>query len=366
MKDYMIVGCGIYGATFARIAADKGRKVLIIDKRNHIAGNCYTEYQDGIYIHKYGPHIFHTNSDIVWDFVNRFTDFNSFVNRPLARVGTSNDDCRIYSLPINLHTLSKVYNDVATPEEAREKIESERVKIDNPQNLEEFILSQIGEKLYKLFIYGYTKKQWNREPKDLPATIIKRIPIRFNFDNNYYNAKYQGIPLKGYTHMVGNMIDHPNIEVKTGEVYDGVWESIARKLIYTGSPDSLFNYEWGPLEYRSLRFNEERLDVDDFQGNAVVNYTNEKVPFTRITEHKHFTSAKTNHTIITKEYPEDWDKTKEAYYPVANEENNKKAGFYNLKAMENKIFLAGRLGSYKYLDMDQVIGMAINNSKNLL
>ena len=363
MYDYLIVGSGFFGSTFAQQATEKGYKCLIIDKRNHNAGNAYTEEVEGINVHKYGPHIFHTSDEKIWSYVNRFTKFNNFVNRPKV-----NYKGEIYSFPINLFTLYQLFG-VKTPEEAADLLE--RIKIDpqekgNQMNLEEWILSQVGEEIYRKFIYGYTKKQWGREPKDLPSSIIRRLPIRMTFDDNYFNDTYQGIPVGGYTKMIEKMQD--GIEVRLGVDYfenKDFFDSSAKTVVFTGAIDEFFNYRHGPLEYRSLRFETEIINVPDYQGNAVVNYTEEEVPYTRICEHKHFEFSKGKSTVITREYPDSWDLTKERYYPVNDLENNSRYSKYQKMARDiyPKYIFGGRLAEYKYYDMHQVIGSALSTVK---
>lgn len=352
--DYIIVGSGLFGSIFAREMLEMGRTCLVIDKRNHIGGNCYTENKDGIHIHKYGPHIFHTNSDKIWKYMNKWTDFNHFTYRPKV-----NYKDKLYSFPINLFTLYQLWG-VTTPEQAKQKIEKEKVNIPNPSNLEEWILSQVGEEIYKTFIYGYTKKQWNKSPKDLPASIIKRLPIRLFFDDNYFDDKYQGIPTEGYTPIFEKLLK--NIPIELGVDYlkeKNKWDSLAKKIVYTGAIDEFFDYDLGTLEWRSLKFEEEHLNIPDYQGVASVNYTEESVPYTRIVEHKHFNFGKQTHTVITKEYPEEWDKTKEKYYPLNDDKNNSLYLKYKQKINSDKYIFGGRLADYKYYDMDQVIGSAL-------
>lgn len=353
MYDYLIVGAGLFGAVFANAANSKGKKVLVIDRRDHIAGNVYTENIEDINVHKYGAHIFHTNNKEVWDFVNKFATFNRYTNTPIA-----NYNGEIYSLPFNMFTFNKMWG-VKTPEEARKKIE-EQVKnanIKNPKNLEEQAISLVGTDIYEKLIKGYTKKQWGRDCKTLPAFIIKRLPVRFTYDNNYFNAAYQGIPIGGYTKMVENMID--GIEVLLNEDFLDKKEEYtkkAKKIIYTGAIDEYFDYKLGALEYRSVYFETEVLDTSNYQGNAVVNYTDDKTPYTRIIEHKHFEYADTKKTVISKEYSKTAQKEDEPYYPVNDEKNNELYEKYLLLAKEEKnIIFGGRLGSYKYYDMDKVI-----------
>ena len=358
--DYLIVGCGLYGSTFAQQATEYGYKCLIIDKRNHIGGNCYTEKKEDIDIHKYGPHIFHTNSDKIWDYVNRFSKFNNFINRPKV---CYND--RIYSFPINLMTLYHLWG-VKTPQEALSKLESVRIHNETPENLEEWILSQVGEEIYKTFIYGYTKKQWGTEPKNLPSFIIKRLPIRLNFDDNYYFDKYQGVPIDGYTNMITNMID--GIEYILDADYfsnRSYYDGLAKTIVYTGPIDKFFDYTFDKLEYRTLSFETLRLDTQDYQGNAIINFTSDKVPYTRIVEHKHFNmshSGNIPYTYITKEFSAKWSDQSDPYYPINNEQNNFRYSQYKHLAQttsKDKYIFGGRLAEYKYYDMHQIIGSAL-------
>lgn len=354
--DYLIVGCGLFGSVIAQRAIEKNKTVLIIDKRSHIGGNCYTENINGIDIHKYGPHIFHTNNDRIWEYVNRFTKFNNYVNRPKV-----NYRGHIYSFPINLMTLYQLWG-VKNPKEAKQKLDEVKIKIEDPNNLEEWILSQVGEEIYYTFIYGYTRKQWNTEPKNLPSFIIKRLPIRLNFDDNYFYDKYQGIPEDGYTNMILNMIQGAdfdlNIDYFSNRDY---WDNKAKKVIFTGKIDEFYGYKFGQLNYRGLKFENIILkDTEDFQGNAIMNYTDSEIAYTRIIEHKHFTFTNCNDTIITKEYPDNYDNSKIPYYPINTEENNKTYEKYtNIAKQEIKYLFGGRLAEYRYYDMHQVIGSAL-------
>lgn len=357
MYDYLIIGCGLFGATFAEQAKRFNKKCLIIDSRDHIGGNCYTENLNGINIHKYGPHVFHTNNDYIWQYVNKFIKFNNFINRP--KVNYKNN---IYSFPINLLTLHQFWG-TSTPKEAEKKLNKVKINIKNPSNLEEWILSQVGEEIYYTFIYGYTKKQWKTEPKNLPSFIIKRLPIRTNFDDNYFFDKYQGIPIGGYTKMIENMLE--GVKVILNENYFNkrdYWDKKAKNIVYTGKIDEFFNYKHGELDYRSLKFETEKLSIKDFQGNAIVNYTEESIPYTRIIEHKHFEFGTQNYTYITKEYPDDWDKTKVPYYPINNDRNNKIYKNYKSLIDKKNIIFGGRLAEYKYYDMHQVIASALKKS----
>lgn len=353
--DYLFVGAGLYSAVLARELSNVGKKCLIIDRRPHIGGNVYTENISGINVHKYGPHIFHCNDDKIWAYVNKFAKFNNYVNRPKVRYKGE-----IYSFPINLFTLYQLWG-VKTPSEALQKLNSVKVKIQNPSNLEEWILSEVGEEVYQTFVYGYTKKQWGRHPNELPASIIRRLPIRLTFDDNYFTDKYQGIPIGGYTQMISNMIGET--PVATGEDFlkdVAYWEKQADRIIYTGAIDEFFNYSEGALEYRGLDFKTEVLGINDFQGNAIVNYTEESVPYTRICEHKHFEFGTQDNTVITKEYPKQWKKGEEAYYPVNDDKNNLLFSKYqSLASKYKKYSFGGRLGSYKYYDMHQVIGASL-------
>ena len=353
--DYLIVGCGLYGATFANITKKKNKKCLIIDSRNHIGGNCYTENKEGINVHKYGPHIFHTNNDEIWKYINQFAKFNNYINRP--KVNFKN---KIFSFPINLFTLYQLWG-INNPDIAEKKLEEVKAKIKEPKNLEEWILSQVGEEIYHTFIYGYTKKQWGREPKELPSFIIKRLPIRLNFDDNYFFDKYQGIPIGGYTKMIENMLE--GTDVILGENYFDrreYWEQKAKNIVFTGKIDEFYDYKYGKLEYRSLRFDTERRGIKDYQGNAIINYTEENVPYTRIIEHKHFEFGNQNYTYITKEYPDNWDETKVPYYPINDDKNNSLYKKYLSLNKSNDILFGGRLAEYKYYDMHQVFSSALD------
>ena len=354
MYDYLIVGAGLFGATFANLAHRDGKKVLVIDKRSHIAGNVYTENIEGINVHKYGAHIFHTNEKAVWDFVNEFATFNRFTNSPVA-----NYKGELYSLPFNMYTFNKMWG-VVTPDEAREIIEKQRGEIDGePRNLEEQAIALVGRDIYEKLVKGYTEKQWGRPCSELPAFIIKRLPVRFSFDNNYFNALYQGIPEGGYTAMVERMLE--GVEVKLNETYvKGKYE--ADKVVYTGAIDQYFNYCLGNLEYRSVRFENEILDMNNFQGNAAVNYTDAETPWTRIIEHKWFEFGDNlPRTVISREYSSEWKIGDEPYYPVNDEKNSKLYEEYRALAdKEDKVIFGGRLGQYKYYDMDKVILEAIN------
>lgn len=362
MHDFLIVGSGLFGSVFARNAAERGYSSLVIDKRDHIGGNCYTEKIEGINVHKYGPHIFHTNNDKVWKFVNRFSEFNGYQHH--GRVKTKG---RVFSFPINLLTLNQLWG-VQTPVAAAERLAEVQVpcKDSNP-NLEDWILSQVGEELYEKFVKGYTTKQWGRPPSELPNFIIKRLPIRLNYDDRYFNDRYQGIPSNGYTAMFENIIDHHDIKVQTNVNYfENIKElsSIAKKTIFTGMPDKLFDYKYGELEYRSLKFSHEVVE-GNWQGCSVMNYTDENVPYTRIVEHKHFEFKESKKSVITHEYPDTYDRNKTPYYPVRDQKNIEIYEKYKKQSKESDIILGGRLGSYMYYDMHQVIAQAISMSNKL-
>lgn len=363
MYDYLVVGAGLFGATFAYNANKAGKKVLVIDKRNHIAGNIYTENVEDINVHRYGAHIFHTNSKRVWDFVNLFAEFNRFTNSPIA-----NYKGEIYSLPFNMYTFNKMWG-VVTPSQAKEKIKEQVLKagIKEPKNLEEQAISLVGTDIYEKLIKGYTKKQWGRDCKELPAFIIKRLPVRFSYNNNYFNALYQGIPIGGYTKLVENMLK--GIDVRLGLDFLKDRENLsklAEKIVYTGAIDAYYDYKLGTLEYRSVRFEEEILDTDNFQGNAAVNYTDMETPYTRIIEHKWFEFKNQEKTVISKEYSSEWKRGDEPYYPVNDTKNQKLLEEYKeLAKKEEKVFFGGRLGEYKYYDMDMVIESALDFSMKL-
>ena len=357
MYDYLVVGSGLFGAVFARQATDAGKKVLVIDKRPNIAGNVYTEKVEGINFHKYGAHIFHTNNTEVWNYVNRFATFNRFTNSPVA-----NYKGELYSMPFNMYTFNKMWG-VVTPEEAAAKIEEQKKEITGePQNLEEQAISLVGRDIYEKLVKGYTEKQWGRDCKELPAFIIKRLPVRLTFDNNYFNALYQGIPIGGYTKMVANLLDGIDVQLNEDYLVDRAkWDALADKVVYTGAIDAFFDYSLGNLEYRSVRFENEVLDIPNFQGNAAVNYTDRETPWTRIIEHKHFEFGTQPKTVITREYPAEWEKGKEPYYPVNDPKNSELFDKYERRALEEKnVIFGGRLGMYRYMDMDQVIEEALS------
>lgn len=354
--DYLIVGAGLFGAVVAYEASQKGKKCLVIDRRDHIAGNVYTEEIEGIQVHKYGAHIFHTSDKKIWDYVNQFAEFNNYINSPIAVYGDE-----IYNLPFNMNTFSKMWG-VKTPKEAKKIIADQiaDLDIDEPHNLEEQALKLVGRDVYEKLIKGYTQKQWGRECKELPSFIIKRLPLRFTYDNNYFNDRYQGIPVDGYTAMVEKMLS--GAEVRLSTEYDDIKDEVeADKIIYTGMIDKYYDYSEGVLEYRSVRFETEVLDEENYQGNAVVNYTSADVPYTRIIEHKHFNFGKQPKTVISREYSSEWKKGDEPYYPVNDERNEALYKKYQaLAAKEDKILFGGRLGQYKYYDMDKVIAAALD------
>ena len=361
--DYLVVGAGLYGAVFAHEAKQKGKSVLVIDKRPHIAGNVYSKQVEGIHVHQYGAHIFHTNNRKVWQYITKFAEFNRFTNSPVA-----NYKGELYSLPFNMYTFNKMWG-VTTPEEATQKIEEQRREIvGEPKNLEEQAISLVGRDIYEKLIKGYTEKQWGRDCKELPAFIIKRLPVRLTFDNNYFNALYQGIPIGGYTKMVEQML--ADIEVRLNEDYLGKkaeYDAMAERIVYTGAIDAYFDYRLGNLEYRSVRFENEILDIPNYQGNAAVNYTDRETPWTRIIEHKWFEFGKDENgndlpkTVISKEYSSEWKPGDEPYYPVNDEKNGALYQAYKeLANQESNVIFGGRLGEYKYYDMDAVIAAALD------
>jgi len=359
--DYLIVGAGLYGAVFARELTDAGKRCLVIDRRSHIAGNVYTESVSGINVHKYGAHIFHTSDKEVWNYVNRFAEFNHFINSPIAVYGDE-----LYNLPFNMNTFSKMWG-IRTPAEARARIAEQvaELNITEPKNLEEQALSLVGTDVYTKLVKGYTEKQWGRDCKDLPAFIIKRLPCRFIYVNNYFNDRYQGIPIGGYTAMVEKMLSGVEVRLDT-DYFDLIEQEpeIAKKIVYTGCIDEFFGYRLGPLQYRSVRFETEELPMEDFQGNAAVNYTAREVPYTRIIEHKHFEFGKQPTTIISREYSAEWQPGMEPYYPVNDAENGALyAEYKKLADAQGNVIFGGRLGQYRYYDMDKVIRAALDDLK---
>jgi UDP-galactopyranose mutase len=360
--DYLVVGSGIFGATFAQQAKEKGKNVLVIDKRDHIAGNVYTKNVNGINAHQYGCHIFHTDKKDVWDYVNRFVSFNNYRHK-----GMVNFKGKMLSFPINLMTMSQLWG-VRTPEEARKRVEEEKLPCENPKNMEEWCLSVIGRTLYETFIEGYSTKQWEKHPRELSASIVKRLPVRYTFNDDYFHdLTYQGIPIGGYTKMVENMLDGVDVELGTDfESVRNKWKEYAKKLVFCGGIDSYFEYQHGELEYRSLKWDHKEMK-GDFQGHSCVNYTDLETPWTRIIEHKHFENPEAENTIISREYSVDWRETKDPYYPINDERNTSLYRKYrDLAENEKNVIISGRLGSYKYLDMDDTISMALKMTEKEL
>lgn len=358
--DYLIVGAGLFGSTFAYEMSKQGKKCLVIDRRNHIGGNIYCEEINGINVHKYGAHIFHTSDKQIWDYVNSFAEFNNYINSPIA-----NYKGELYNLPFNMNTFTKLWSDVRTPDDAKNKIKEQTKELENiePSNLEEQAIRLVGKDIYKKLVKGYTEKQWGRDCKELPSFIIKRLPVRFTFNNNYFNDKYQGIPIGGYNKIIEKMLENCDVELNVDYLDNKEkYNSLADKILYTGMIDEYFNYSLGNLDYRTLKFETEILEnVENFQGNAVINYTDRETPYTRIIEHKHFEFGTQKDTVITKEYPSNWKIGDEAYYPVNDEKNNTLFEQYRLLAcQETNVIFGGRLGNYKYYDMDKVIIEALN------
>jgi len=352
--DFLIVGAGLFGSVCARQLVDAGYKCLVVDKRNHIGGNCYTENVNGINVHKYGAHVFHTKNIGIWNFVNGFCEFNNYIHE--VKVNCKN---KLYPFPINFFTLHQLFG-ISNPSEIIKKLNEKRIEIKNPQNMEEFMLSQVGREIYEMFIYEYTKKQWNKDPKLLPVDIIKRVPIRFSFNDTYFEGQYQGIPIGGYSKLIANLLN--GCDIKLSSFFKDNMD-ICKNIIFSGRIDEFFDYKFGKLEFRSLRFEEQILDIEDFQGNSVINYADRDVPFTRIIEHKHFEFGKQKNTVITREYPSNEG---DAIYPINDEKNN---NLYNLYLEESKklknVFFGGRLGAYKYIDMDQAIEQALSLAERL-
>lgn len=356
--DYLIVGAGLFGSVFAYEATQRGKKCLVIDKRNHIAGNIYTENIEGINVHKYGAHIFHTSDKAIWEYVNRFADFNNYINSPIA---SYKDE--LYNLPFNMNTFSKMWG-IKTPAEAKAiiAVQIANLNIGEPQNLEEQALKLVGTDVYEKLIKGYTQKQWGRPCTELPAFIIKRLPLRFTYDNNYFNDRYQGIAIGGYTQIIEKMLAGSDVKTDT-DYFEFIKENpdIAEKTVFTGQIDEFFGYRYGALGYRSVRFENEILDTDNYQGNAVVNFTDKEVPYTRIIEHKHFEFGKQEKTVISREYSAEWQPGIEPYYPINDEANNALYEKYKaLAATRPDVIFGGRLGQYKYYDMDKVIAAALS------
>jgi UDP-galactopyranose mutase len=361
--DFLIVGAGLFGATFAHQAKRQGKRCLVIDKRNHAGGNIYCKKERDINVHVYGAHIFHTNDKPIWDFVNQFAEFNRYTNSPLARFKEE-----LYSLPFNMYTFYKLWG-TKTPEEARRKIDEqiEELNIAEPANLEEQALKLVGKDIYEKLIKGYTEKQWGRKATELPAFIIKRLPVRMTYDNNYFNDKYQGIPIGGYNKITEGLLRGIEVRLQTDYFKNrDLFNNLAENIVYTGPLDEYFDHCFGPLEYRSLRFEHEHLMIPNFQGNAVVNYTDSKIPYTRIIEHKHFEFGTQPTTIITKEYPVEWKPGMEQYYPINDEVNTKRFKKYQQKAAAEKAIFGGRLAEYRYYDMHQIIGSALVKARNIL
>ena len=361
--DYLVVGSGLYGAVFAHEARANGRSVLVVDKRPHIGGNVYTACVEGIHVHRYGAHVFHTNSERVWAYVNRFAGFSRYIHSPVA-----NYRGELYSLPFNMHTFRQMWG-VVTPEEAAARLEAQRREIaGEPANLEEQAISMVGRDIYEKLVRGYTQKQWGRDCRELPAFLIRRLPVRLTYDNNYYSARYQGIPVGGYTRMVANMLEGIEVRLNTDYLkHRAELDALARRVVYTGPIDAFFSYRLGALQYRSVRFEDELLDIPDFQGHAVVNYTDRETPWTRIIEHKWFASGRDEaggalrRTLISREFASEWQPGDEPYYPVNDEKNGALyAGYRALADAQQRVIFGGRLGEYQYYDMDQVIDAALN------
>ena len=359
--DYLIVGSGLFGSIFAHEMTKKGKKCLVIEKREHIGGNIYTKEEENINIHQYGAHIFHTSNKEVWEYINKFVEFNNFINSPVAVY-----EDKMYNLPFNMNTFYQMWG-TKTPQEAKEKIEQQKkeAKIEKPQNLEEQAISLIGRDIYEKLVKGYTEKQWGKDCTELPAFIIKRLPVRFKFDNNYFNDRYQGIPIGGYTQIIEQLLENIEVKLETDYFQDREkWDNIAEKIVFTGMIDQYYDYCYGDLEYRGLKFETETLDIENYQANAVINYTERKIPYTRIIEHKHFEDSESPKTIITREYPAEYKKGEEAYYPINNDKNNQLYAKYEaLAKKEENVIFGGRLGTYKYYDMDSIIKEALNTVK---
>jgi len=363
--DYVIVGAGLFGSTFAYEMSKVGKKCLVIDRRDHVGGNIYCENINGINVHKYGAHIFHTSDKFIWDYVNNFCEFNNYVNSPIA-----NYKGELYNMPFNMNTFTKLWNDVVTPSDAIKRIEEQKSELNGkePSNLEEQAISLVGRDIYERLVKGYTEKQWGKDCSELPSFIIKRLPVRFTFNNNYFNDRYQGIPVGGYNVIINKMLEGSDVILGVDFLKDKKkYLSLGKKILYTGMIDEYFDYSLGNLDYRTLRFENEILDIDDYQGNAVFNYTDRETPYTRIIEHKHFEFNTCKGTVITKEYPSEWKLGDEAYYPVNDDKNNSLFEKYKkLASKEKNVIFGGRLGHYKYYDMDKVIVAALDLVKNEL
>lgn len=363
MADFLIVGAGLFGAVFARQALDAGKSVTVIEKRNHIGGNIYTEEVEGIQVHRYGAHIFHTDDRTVWDYVNRFAEFNRYTNSPIA-----NYKGEIYNLPFNMNTFHELWG-VVTPEEAIEKIREQKAAhaVEEPKNLEEQAINLIGTDIYTKLIKGYTEKQWGRKATELPAFIIRRVPVRFSYDNNYFNDRFQGIPIGGYTSIIEKLLDGAEVHLSTDFFADREkWMGDADRVIFTGMIDEFYDYRFGELSYRSLRFETETLHQANYQGNAVVNFTDAETPYTRIIEHKFFEFGTQEKTVVTWEYPAEWKRGDEPYYPVNDEENSALYEKYASLAAEDSVVFGGRLGQYRYYDMDDTVAAALKMAEELL
>ena len=363
MYDFIIVGSGLFGAVCAHELNKKGKKILVVDKRDHIGGNVYTENNNGIQVHKYGAHIFHTNDKVIWDYVNSFVEFNRYTNSPLA-----NYKGDIFNLPFNMNTFYQLWG-TKTPEEAKAKISEQRKEMDGiePSNLEEQSISLVGRDIYEKLIKGYTEKQWGRDCKELPAFIIRRLPVRFSYDNNYFSDRYQGVPIGGYTKLIEKMLDGIEVRLNTDFLINRAeYQKLAERIIYTGPIDEYFDNKLGKLEYRSLDFKSKTLPVESFQGNAVINYTERRIPYTRIIEHKHFDPVDTEHTVITEEYPSEWKEGDEPYYPINDDKNMRLFKEYRKLAISEDVIFGGRLAEYKYYDMHQVIRSALNTIKDIV
>jgi UDP-galactopyranose mutase len=362
MYDYLIVGSGLYGSVVAYEACKHGKSCLVIDKRQHIGGNIYTENINGINIHKYGAHIFHTSNKTVWEYINQFAEFNNYINSPVAVY-----ENELYNLPFNMNTFSKIWN-VKTPDEAKKHIEKQikDLNISEPKNLEEKALTLVGVDIYSKLIKGYTEKQWGRKCTELPAFIIERLPLRFTFDNNYFNDKYQGVPIGGYTQIIEKMLENADVKINI-DYFDFIKnnKNIAKKIVYTGTIDEFFEYKFGSLHYRSVKYETQELPISNYQGNAVINYTDSKTPYTRVIEHKHFEFGIQPNTVISREYPEEWKKGKEPYYPINDEKNNRLYEKYKeLAKTRDDVIFGGRLANYKYFDMDKIVQLALLTAKN--
>ncbi len=358
--DFLIVGAGLFGSVLARELTDSGKRCLLLEQKNHVAGNCYTECVQGIHVHRCGPHIFHTDNEVVWKYMQRFCSFYPFINRPKLRYQD-----RIFPLPINLMTLHQLWG-VTSPEEAKKLINKKRLPIEDPQNFEEYILSQLGEEIYTIFFKGYTEKQWGRDAKEVPVSTAKRLPIRFSFEDNYFTHRFQGIPSEGYTKVVENMLEGIDVRLNTDFLKEkNTLEALAVKTIFTGAIDRYFDFIFGPLEYRTMRFEYEERE-GDVQGNAVINYSEREIPYVRSIEHKHFLGQKFDHSIMSYEYPVEWKEGMEPHYPISTEKNKKKYEQYKTLAKEkSNVIFGGRLGEYRYYDMDQVVASSLACAEDL-